>query len=88
MTFNPEENSYSVKPTSPVYHLGNFLIKGMLSDTRLTTPFQFSVSVTNSPPRFSGAFGPRDVLVTLNSEEWFELPPYEDLEGLPVKIKM
>ncbi len=37
---------------NPAYHLGYFLIRGELSDGHLSTPFKFSVTVTNDPPDF------------------------------------
>ncbi len=39
MTYDSNENFYILKPKSPIFHLGNFLIKGTLEDTRLSNNF-------------------------------------------------
>jgi len=41
ITYDTNENVYILKPTNPNFHIGNFLIKGALDDTRLLTSFQF-----------------------------------------------
>ena len=87
ITFDPVENLYIMRPTNPMLHLGNFLIKGALTDSRLSTIFQFSITVTNKPPVFTGGQTLKDTVVMLNTEVEINLPTVEDEEGLPFKIK-
>ena len=76
-----------MKPTNPMLHLGNFPIKGVLTDSRLSTNFQFSITVTNKPPAFTGGQTLKDTIVTLNTQVEIDVPPVEDEEGLPFKVK-
>ena len=87
MVYDSNENLYILKPTNPIFNLGNFLIKGTLEDTRLSTSFQFSVTVINKAPTFSGGKTLKDMTMTLNSIEEIEIPQVEDAEGLPFKVK-
>ena len=87
ITYDSNENFYILKPKNPIFHLGNFLIKGTLEDTRLSTNFQFSVTVINKAPIFSGGKTLRDITLSLNSIEEVEIPQVEDVEGLPFKVK-
>jgi hypothetical protein len=52
VTFDKATNIFKFSPTIPAQHLGFFMIKGEISDSRLSTAFAFSVSVSNKAPYF------------------------------------
>ena len=60
------------------------IIKVILSDSKLTTQYQFVVNVLNSQPLFSSPL--KDVKVPLNTELNLTLPAIDEKEKLPVRI--
>jgi len=52
LTFNERDKKFNIKPTSPVSCLGIFIVKVILSDSRLITEYQLSITVKNNAPFF------------------------------------
>jgi len=69
VTFDPAANIYSLKPADPKTDLGTFVVKGILSDSILTTPFQFTITVVKKAPIFSGGKGPSDLTMMVDTEK-------------------
>ena len=43
-------STFVIKPTNPATDIGIFIIKGELTDSRLSTDFSFKVEIYNNPP--------------------------------------
>jgi hypothetical protein len=43
-------STFVIKPSNPATDLGIFIIKGELTDSRLSTDFSFKVEIYNNPP--------------------------------------
>ena len=82
--FDPINKKIDIKPTNPNYHLGYSIIKVVLSDSRLTTEYKFSLTVENRAPYFEKNL--RDIKLSLNSEFKYKLPLITDKENLPVRV--
>jgi hypothetical protein len=50
VTFNSLFQTFAIKPTNPATDLGMFIVKGTMSDSRLSTDFDFKIEVSNNPP--------------------------------------
>jgi hypothetical protein len=61
-----------------------FIVKGMMSDSRLSTEFDFKLEVFNNPPHLKERLA--DQTVKLGAVSTYTLPSIEDEEGLPVKM--
>jgi hypothetical protein len=48
-----QDNAFLIAPTSPNTDLGMFRISGSLSDSRLSTAFDFTIYAYVNPPTFS-----------------------------------
>ena len=62
------------------------MIRGELSDGQLSTPFKFSVTVTNDPPDFESQL--YDQVAYLGEKSTYQLPEVIDPEGLKFNIKV
>ena len=56
----------------------------VLSDSRLTTEYKFSLTVENRAPYFEQKL--KDIRFSLNSEFKYKLPLITDKESLPVRV--
>ena len=50
MTYESFLNTFFIEPKDPATDLGNFTIKGELSDSKLSSKFSFKVNTFNNPP--------------------------------------
>jgi hypothetical protein len=85
--FDKDQRAFIIKPTNPMLHLGNSQVRCSLSDSKLSNPFTFSITVTNKAPFFTGGQTLKDVVLDLRSTVEIDLPAVEDLEKLPINIK-
>jgi hypothetical protein len=72
---------------NPVYtsHLGNSLVKGIISDSYLQLPFSFMVTVEVDPPRFKNDL--LDQKIELHSQLTYILPDIVSSK-LPYQVKL
>jgi len=52
-TYESLLSKFVIKPTNPATDLGIFMIKGEVSDSRLSEDFSFKVEVYNTPPKMT-----------------------------------
>ena len=81
MTFDVD--SYIIKPTQ-ISQIGSFKVSGYITDTQLSSPFSFIMTILNDPPYFQEAL--TDQTIILNSIVTYNLPSSTDLEKLPFTI--
>ena len=86
VTFKNADKSYQIAPVNPANCLGVFNVKGYLSDSKLTTDFEFKIEVYNNPPKFK--YYHRNLKASILVDNKFELPFGDDEEGLPLKYKV
>lgn len=84
VTFNSLLQTFAIKPTNPATDLGMFIVKGTMSDSRLSTEFDFKIEVFNNPPHLKERLA--DQTVKLGVLSTYTLPSIQDEEGLAVKI--
>jgi hypothetical protein len=63
-----------------------FNVKGYLTDSKLTTDFEFLIEVFNHPPKFKQY--PKNLKASILVENTFDLALGDDEEGLPIKHKV
>ncbi len=67
--------------------LGTYPLSIKLDDTNLNTVYSFNVEVYNEPPTFS-TDPVSSVIVKLNSNYLYVLPPYSDPQGNPITVSI
>ncbi len=86
VTFQSSDYSFKISPVNPANSLGIFNEKGYLTDTKLTSDFDFTIEVYNLPPKFKQY--PKNLKASIIVENTFDLPQADDEEGLPLKYKV
>jgi len=61
-------------------------VKGYLTDSKLTTDFEFRIEIFNYPPKFKQY--PKNLKASILVENTFDLPLADDEEGLSLKYKV
>ena len=86
VNFKSSDYSFQITPVNPSNSLGMFNVKGYLTDSKLTTDFEFRIEVFNQPPKFKQY--PKNLKASIIVENTFDLPLGDDEEGLPLKYKV
>ena len=84
MEYDKAERKIIIKPKEPTIHLGFTIIRVTLSDSRLTSEYTFSVTVSNNAPFFESKL--RDAQFGLGGSYEYKLPKIIERENLPFKI--
>ena len=86
VSFKGGDYSFQIAPVNPANSIGIFNVKGYMTDTKLTTDFEFRIEVYNNPPKFKQY--PKNLKASILVENTFDLPMGDDEEGLPLKFKV
>lgn len=82
VTLDNSDCSFKISPTNPSTNIGIFNVEGFITDSKMNTEYSFTIEVFNLPPRFKQL--PKDLKSVINTLMTFDLPQYEDDEGLPI----
>ena len=64
--------------------IGEFTVKLILTDSKMITPYEISITVLNDPPYFIDE--PKEISLAVNTEFEYFLPKITDKEMLPIKL--
>jgi hypothetical protein len=84
MEYDKSERKIIIKPKEPMRHLGFTIIRVTLSDSRLSSEYTFSVTVSNNAPVFESKL--RDAQFVIGGSYEYKLPKIIEIENLPYNI--
>ena len=83
ISYDASLRQFIIKPSNPATDIGVFKVKGILSDSRLSSDFSFTVEVFNNPPSMNGNLADQTIFLSVPSI--YTIPKIEDEEGLKIK---